>query len=457
MKIIKSDTIAAISTPLGEGGVSSIRISGKNAFEIAQKVFKSVSNKALSEMKGYTAAFGHVYEGDSLLDEAVALVFRAPRSYTGEDIVELSVHGGTYLIRKVLRAVISAGARVAEAGEFTKRAFLNGKMSLTEAESVMNLISANNERSLQIATRNKEGALTKKIKEITDSLLYLVSQISVFSDFPEDETLCISEEDFEKTLNKIDAQLNKLLTDYDRGRLITSGINTVIVGSPNAGKSTLMNLLSKEDRSIVTPIAGTTRDVIEQSATVGDYTLLLADTAGIHNTMDEVEQIGIKAALKRLDTADLCLAVFDSSVEVTDDDKSLIEKIRNKHTLLILNKNDLSSKDNGYYENLGLPFVRLSALTGEGEEELVNAISNILSLNELDPNAEILSNERQHNTVFRASCAVKEAISAITSGVTLDAVGILIDDALAALLELDGKSITQEVADEVFRNFCVGK
>lgn len=457
VRTIKSDTIAAISTPLGEGGVSSIRISGENAFKIANKVFKSVSNKNLSEMKGYTAAFGHVYEGNTLLDEAVALVFRAPKSYTGEDIVEISVHGGTYLIRRVLRAVISAGARVAEAGEFTKRAFLNGKMSLTEAESVMTLISANNERSLQIATRNKEGALTKKIKKITDSLLYLVSQISVFSDFPEDETLCIGQDDFEASLKQIDTELNKLLADYDRGKLITSGINTVIVGSPNAGKSTLMNLLSKVDRSIVTPIAGTTRDVIEQTATVGDYTLLLADTAGIHETIDEVEQIGIKAALKRLDTADLCLAVFDSSVKVTDDDKALIEKIKDKHTLLILNKNDLTSKDDGYYENTGLPFVKLSALTGEGEEELVNAIAQLLSLNELDQNAEILSNERQYNTVFRAATSIKEAISAITGGVTLDAVGILIDDALAALLELDGKSITQEVADEVFRNFCVGK
>ncbi len=457
MRTITTDTIAAISTPLGEGGISSIRISGENAFEVAKAIFKPVSSKDIAAMKGYTAAFGHIYEGDTRLDEGVALVFRAPKSYTGENIVEISVHGGVYLIRRVLRAAVGAGARVAEAGEFTKRAFLNGKLSLTEAESVMNLISASGERALQIATKNKEGALSIKIKALTDKLLFLVSQISVFSDFPEDETLCLSTEDFADSLKEIDAGLDKLISNYDKGRLITGGINTVIVGSPNAGKSTLMNLLSKTERSIVTSIAGTTRDIIEQTASVGDYTLLLADTAGIHQTDDEVEQIGIKAALKRLDTTDLCLAVFDCSVAPTKDDIELIQKIKDKHTLLILNKNDLEDKTNKYFEDCGLPFVKLSALTGEGEDDLVLAITDILKLNELDQNAEILSNERQYNTVLRASSSVKEAISAINGGVTLDAVGILIDDALSALLELDGKSITKEVADEVFRNFCVGK
>ena len=454
---MQTDTITAISTPLGEGGVSTVRISGENAFEIAKEVFKSKNNKDLSKMQGYTAAFGKVYDGEELLDDAVALVFRAPKSYTGEDTVEISVHGGTHLIRRVLRSVINAGARLAEGGEFTKRAFLNGKMSLTEAESVMNLISAKSDRALNIATKNKEGALSKKIKNMTDKLLYLVSEISVYSDFPEDETLCISEDDFLVSLKEIYADLETLVSDYDKGKLIIEGINTVIVGSPNAGKSTLMNLLSKTKRSIVTSIAGTTRDVVEQTAKVGDYTLLLADTAGIHETTDEVEQIGIEQAILRLETADLCLAVFDTSVPATSDDKALIEKTKNKPTLLVLNKNDLNSAKEDYYETLGLPFVKISALTGEGENELVEQITNLLKLNELDPNAEMLSNERQYQTVQRAKGSVNEAILALESSVTLDAVGILIDDALAALLELDGKRITNEVADEVFRNFCVGK
>ncbi|MBQ4131800.1 MAG: tRNA uridine-5-carboxymethylaminomethyl(34) synthesis GTPase MnmE [Clostridia bacterium] len=454
---MQTDTITAISTPLGEGGVSTVRISGDDAFEIAKTVFKSKNNKDLSKMQGYTAAFGKVYDGDELLDDAVALVFRAPKSYTGEDTVEISVHGGTHLIRRVLRSVINAGARLAEGGEFTKRAFLNGKMSLTEAESVMNLISAKSDRALNIATKNKEGALSKKIKNMTDKLLYLVSEISVYSDFPEDETLCISEDDFLVSLKEIYTDLETLVSDYDKGKLIIEGINTVIVGSPNAGKSTLMNLLSKTKRSIVTSIAGTTRDVVEQTAKVGDYTLLLADTAGIHETNDEVEQIGIEQAILRLETADLCLAVFDTSVPATSDDKALIEKTKNKPTLLVLNKNDLNSAKEEYYETLGLPFVKISALTGEGEEELVEQITKLLKLNELDPNAEMLSNERQYQTVQRAKNSVNEAILALENSVTLDAVGILIDDALAALLELDGKRITNEVADEVFRNFCVGK
>lgn len=454
---MQTDTIAAISTPLGEGGIGAVRISGEDAFKIAKKVFKPINNKDIEKMSGYSAAFGKVYDGDELLDEGILLVFRAPKSYTGENTVEISVHGGTHLIRKVLRAVISAGARLAEGGEFTKRAFLNGKMSLTEAESVMNLISAKSDRALNIATRNKNGALSNKIKSMTDKLLYLVSQISVFSDFPEDETLLISEEDFLVSLKDIEKGLDSLILDYDKGRLIIEGINTVIVGSPNAGKSTLMNLLSKTERSIVTSIAGTTRDVVEQTAKVGDYILLLADTAGIHETDDEVEQIGIKQALSRLNSADLCLAVFDTSVPVTDDDKKILEQIKGKNTLLVLNKNDLETSRNEYYESLGIPFVKISALTGRGEEDLVNAITELLKLGELDQNAEMLSNERQYQRVLKAKNSVNEAILALESGVTLDAVGILIDDGLSSLLELDGKKITVEVADEVFKNFCVGK
>ncbi len=452
-----TDTIAAIATPLGEGGISAIRISGKDAFAIADRIFRSASGERLAEKKGYTAAFGHVYDAETLLDEAVALVFRAPKSYTGEDTVELSVHGGIYLIRRLLRAAVTAGARVAEGGEFTKRAFLNGKMGLTEAESVMQLIAAGGEQALQLATKNKSGALSKKIQSLTNKLLYLVSQISVFSDFPEDETLCLSTEDFLFSLQEIKKELTLLLQSYDSGRLITGGINTVIVGSPNAGKSTLMNLLSKTERSIVTPIAGTTRDVIEQAATVGDYTLLLADTAGIHQTEDTVEQIGIRVALDRLETADLCLAVFDSSVSVTQDDKDLLARLPLNKTLLVLNKNDLSPADESFFADTGFPYVRISARTGHGEEDLVAAIADLLHLNKLDQNAEVLSNERQYNTVLRADISIKEAITALEQGVTLDAVGILIDDALSALLELDGKRITTEVADEVFRNFCVGK
>ena len=321
----------------------------------------------------------------------------------------------------------------------------------------MHIISAKGSQSLQVAARNKEGALSKCIEKITEKLLFLVSQISVYSDYPEDETLMIDEKTFISSLDEILKELEALVKNYDRGKFILGGINTAIVGSPNAGKSTLMNLLSKRERSIVTPIAGTTRDIIEETVSIGEFVLNLADTAGIRQTGDTVEQIGVTAAIKRLETADLCLAVFDTSAEPSKEDKELIEKIKGKPVLLVLNKNDLTAKDNGFYENLGLPFVKISAKLGTGEKELTEKIADILKLNELDENAEILCNERQYSKVLSALEAVKEAKAALEGCVTLDAVGILIDSALKELLELDGKKITVEVANEVFKNFCVGK
>lgn len=454
---MNNDTIVAIATPSGEGGISSVRISGEDAFNIADKIFKSKSGELIKNKAGYTALYGEIYDGDTLLDDGIALVFCAPKSYTGENTVEISVHGGSYLIRRVLRCAVSAGARVAEGGEFTRRAFENGKISLTQAESVMHIISAKGSQSLQVAARNKEGALSKCIEKITEKLLFLVSQISVYSDYPEDETLMIDEKTFISSLDEILKELEALVKNYDRGKFILGGINTAIVGSPNAGKSTLMNLLSKRERSIVTPIAGTTRDIIEETVSIGEFVLNLADTAGIRQTGDTVEQIGVTAAIKRLETADLCLAVFDTSAEPSKEDKELIEKIKGKPVLLVLNKNDLTAKDNGFYENLGLPFVKISAKLGTGEKELTEKIADILKLNELDENAEILCNERQYSKVLSALEAVKEAKAALEGCVTLDAVGILIDSALKELLELDGKKITVEVANEVFKNFCVGK
>ena len=452
-----NDTIVAIATPPGEGGISSIRISGKDAFTVADKIFRTKSGASLKEKEGYTAAYGHIYDGDTLLDDGIALVFREPKSYTGENTVEISSHGGIYLIRRVLRAAANAGTRIAESGEFTRRAFENGKLSLTQAEAVMQMISAQGSQALMVAGRNKEGALSKFIENITSKLLFLVSQISVYSDFPEDETLLINEEDFITSLKEIISLLDKLIENYDRGKFLLGGINTAIVGSPNAGKSTLMNLLSKTQRSIVTPIAGTTRDIIEETVQAGEFTLKLADTAGIRDAEDEVEKIGVDAAIKRIEQSELCLGVFDLSKEPTNNDKELIEKLKNRPAVLVLNKNDLETKDNGFYDNTGIPFVRISAKTGDGEDLLIEKIKEVLKISELDQNAEILGNERQYQKVVTAKNSANEAINALTAGITLDAVGILIDDALSALLELDGKRITTEVADEVFRNFCVGK
>lgn len=453
------DTIAAIITPPGEGGISAIRLSGSRAVEIAEKIFTPKQpGKTLAGMKGYTAAFGTLHQNGTPLDEGIALVFRAPKSYTGEDCVELSVHGGSFLIRQVLRDALQAGARAAEGGEFTKRAYQNGKLDLAEAEAVMGLIHATGSQALNIATRNKSGAVSKKINQIIAGLLDLAAQIAVFSDYPEDDTLHLSQSDFAAGLQTALQQLTLLIKHYDSGKYLTGGVNTVIVGSPNAGKSTLMNLLSGTERSIVTNIAGTTRDVIEQTVQLGNFTLHLADTAGIHKTGDAVEQLGIQAALNRLSTAELCLAVFDTARPLTADDKALLQQVSKKNTLLVLNKTDLpAAESRAALKQSGLSFVEISALNGTGRQELEQAIAKLLGTAALDPNAEILGSERQYALVCRAKNAVDEALTALQSGVTLDAVGVLTDEALAALYELNGKKVTVEVANQVFKNFCVGK
>lgn len=455
---MKTDTIAAISTPLGEGGISVVRISGENAVTIADTFFKTASNKRLTSLKGYSAAFGHVYSKEALLDEAVALVFWAPKSYTGENVVEISVHGGVYLTKQVLRSALSCGARLANPGEFTERAFLNGKLDLAEAESVMGLISAKGKQALNISLANKNGAVSKTIQKITDDLLSLSASISVFSDYPEDDTMGVEENEFISTLNKIKSQLTLLIKNYDTGRLITGGINTVIVGRPNVGKSTLMNLLAGSRRSIVTSTEGTTRDIIEDTVMVGDLTLCLADTAGIRAAEDEIEKIGVEMALERLETADLCLAVFDSSSPLKADDLSLLQKCANTRCIAVLNKSDLPPKiDQQEILALEIPVVQISALTGDGAAELAETIANLAGTTNLDPNAAILGSERQKSCAEDALTAVTDAASTLEQGFTLDAVGVLIDDALTALLSLLGKRVTNEVADRVFRDFCVGK
>ena len=451
------DTIAAVATAYGEGGIGIIRISGENSLSILKEVFDPAADN--KEITSRRMTYGKIIDkdADQIIDEVLAVYMKGPKTYTAEDVVEINCHGSMVSLRKTLALVLRKGARLAEPGEFTKRAFLNGRLDLSQAEAVIDVIKAKTDKSFDVALSQLEGTLSTKISEIRARLLDLLVDITVNIDYPDEDIEYITYEKLEKNISSIGEMIEKLLSTASTGRMIREGIRVAIVGKPNVGKSSLMNGLLKETRAIVTEVPGTTRDTIEEAISIRNIPVYLVDTAGIRETDDMVEKIGIEAALKRLDTADLCLAVFDCSVKPTKDDIELIEKIKNKHTLLVLNKNDLVDATNNYYENCSVPFVRLSALTGEGEKDLVNAITELLKLNELDQNAEILSNERQYNTVLRASISIKEAINAIVGGVTLDAVGILIDDALAALLELDGKSITKEGADEVFRNFCVGK
>lgn len=453
-----NSTIAAISTAQGEGGIGVIRVSGDGAIEIADKVFKNINNKKIKDMKGYTAAFGSiVFEGEKL-DEAVALVFRAPHSYTGEDVVELSCHGGMYITKQVLRAVLEAGAVPAEAGEFTKRAFLNGKLDLTEAEAVIDIISAKSKSAARSAICVKEGALRKKITEVKDDLLSLTAHLSAWADYPEEDIAEVSEEDILVTCEKAELTLKRLLDTYDSGQAVKQGIDTVIAGRPNVGKSTLMNLLSGTEKSIVTDIPGTTRDVVEDTVLVGDVILRLSDTAGLRDTDDAVEKIGVDRAKKKLSQCGLLLAVFDNSRELDSDDLELIEMSREVPTVAIINKTDLQAKlDINKIKSDISNIVYVSAANGEGREDIINAVEKIAGTQNLNPSEGILSNERQRSNVYNALNSVREAKAAVETGMTFDAVTVSLEDAISELLEMTGEKTSDEVIDRVFHNFCVGK
>ena len=451
-------TITAISTAQGEGGIGVIRISGDKAFEIADKVFKSINNKKISEMKGYTASFGKIYNNNEEIDEAVALVFKAPHSYTGEDVVELSCHGGIYITKQVLRAVLDAGASPAQAGEFTKRAFLNGKIDLTEAEAVIDIISAKSKSAARVALSVKEGALRKKITKVKDDLLTLVAHLSAWADYPEEDIADVTDVMIFDVCDSSIKVLENLLNTYDSGQAVKQGIDTVIAGRPNVGKSTLMNLLSGYEKSIVTDIPGTTRDIVEDTVLVGDVILRLSDTAGLRDTEDTVEKIGVDRAKERLKQCGLLLAVFDNSRELDEDDINLLEMASDVPSIAIINKTDLEQNtDINYIQSKINKIIYISATSGEGKEEIVKAVEEIAGTANLNPSEGILSNERQRVAVSNALTSTMEAKSALEMGMTFDAVTVSLEDAISELLELTGEKTSDEVIDRVFHNFCVGK
>ncbi len=451
-------TIAAIATPNAPGGIGIVRISGENAVQIASRIFRPVSARPLTESKGYCAHFGDVYDNNEKIDEAVCLVFRAPRSYTGEDTAEISCHGGLYVTKRVLRAALDAGAEPAEAGEFTKRAFLNGKLDLAAAESVMSLISASGKQAAAAALNTLDGNLSREIRKCANDIIGICASLAAWVDYPDEDIEDTAASDMLPIFEKTRTALADIIRRYDCGRAVTDGIDAVIVGRPNVGKSTLMNMLTGFERSIVTDIAGTTRDVVEEKIVLGEIIMRVADTAGIRETENIVENIGVNLAKRRLGRAELVLAVFDGSEALTADDRDIIEQCSGKRAIAIFNKSDLpAAADKKIIEN-AFPFtVELSASTGEGREELEKAVRTIFKTNEFDPNSACLTSERQRQCCVNALSSLNEAIDAINMGVTLDAVNVCADCAINALLELTGDKATTAVVDEVFSRFCVGK
>jgi len=453
-----STTIAAISTPQAAGGLGVIRISGDDAISIASKVFRSKTGLELSRLQGYRATLGIIEENGEAVDEAVCLVFRAPRSYTGEDVVEFSCHGGLFVLQRTLRALFNAGAVPAQPGEFTKRAFLNGKKDLTEAEAVMSIISAQGEQAAKAALNALDGALSKKIKEINDILIGLCAHLSAWVDYPDEEIEELADGDISESLSTARSELEGLLSRFDAGQAITEGVNTAIVGRPNVGKSTLMNMLSGYNRSIVTSVAGTTRDVVEETVRLGDVILRLADTAGIHETDDTVESIGVDMAKQKLERADLVLAVFDSSQELTDEDEAILSYCKSKRSIAVINKTDLDRcLDENKIRQIAKNVVEISAKNNDGYEKLKNTVEALLGTDELDTASAMLTTERQRASVVKAVACIDEALSAFKTGMTLDAVNVSVDCAVEALLELTGQKASEAIVDEVFSRFCVGK
>ncbi|NLB37204.1 MAG: tRNA uridine-5-carboxymethylaminomethyl(34) synthesis GTPase MnmE [Clostridiales bacterium] len=456
--MINETTIAAVATPQAAGGIGIVRISGKDAFPVAQKVFYSKKQLLFSQSEGYKAHYGWVYDNETAVDEAIFLVFKAPHSYTGEDVVEISCHGGLFIVKRVLQAVLNAGAVPAQPGEFTKRAFLNGRLDLSKAEAVMSIIGAQGERAAQAALNTLEGALSREINDVAQLLINESAHIAAWVDYPDEEIEDISTENLTATVISAKEKLTVLLDRFDGGRAVMNGVDAVIVGRPNVGKSTLMNLLSGYERSIVTSFEGTTRDVVEETVTLGDVVLHLSDTAGMRETENPVESIGVRLARKRLERAELVLAVFDGSEAMTNEDRELLRRCRGKKTLAIINKSDLIRRiDFDFIKENSDRLVEISATTGNGYEQLKNLVFDMLGARDFNPGLALLTNERQRNCCVRAVKWLNEALDALKNGVTLDAVNICIDSAVEALLELTGKKVSEAVVDEVFAMFCVGK
>lgn len=451
-------TIAAVATGNSVSGIGVIRISGDRAIEIAQKVFKALDGTPLSELKGYTAKYGKVYSNGESFDNAVALVFRNPKSYTGEDVVELSVHGGIFIVEKTLETVLAAGAEPAQAGEFTKRAFLNGKIDLAQAEGVAALISAQGQEAAKVSFNLLQGSLSKEISGVLDELINCSSLMAAWVDYPDEEIPELDENSLKETLQTAKDTLEKLLKNYENGIVMTQGVDTAIVGKPNAGKSTLMNMLSGVEKSIVTHVEGTTRDIVENSVRLGNIVLHLSDTAGIRESNDIVESIGIKKAIGKIDAASLVLAVFDSSAELGDEDRMLMNACKGKPCIAVINKTDLPEKiDINQIRSEFDRIVYISAKNNEGADALEQAIKVQLGVENFDSSQPILANKRQKQCVANAYEHICQALEGAQMGITYDAINVMIDSAVDDLLSLTGKKATEEVVNNIFSRFCVGK
>lgn len=453
------NTIAAICTPKGIGGIGVIRISGEDSIKIADKIFVPFDGTScLADLKGYRAKYGRIYSGKDFIDDAVALVFRAPKSYTGEDVVEISCHGGLYLTREILRQILDMGAVLAQPGEFTKRAFLNGKMDLSQAEAVMDLISAKSRKSNLIAYSQREGSVGKKVNKIKNTLIDISAELSVWADYPEEDIPQLDSKMLKNSLLSIKKEISDMIKNYDISAAIKEGVKTAIIGKPNVGKSTFMNLIAGSEKSIVTDVAGTTRDIVEETVMVGDVPLLLCDTAGIRITDDIVEKIGVGKAKSYAQISDLIIALFDSSKDFTEEDQEILKLCDSKNTIIVLNKADLGLKiDKSKFSDFSDKIVLMSASEGMGVDEFKKITEKVVGVSDAEISQESVGNERQLLILKKVQDILDSSVSDLENNITLDAISVLIYDAVNLLMELTGENATDLVINKVFSKFCVGK
>lgn len=456
-----TDTICAIATGMGNAGIGIIRISGSEAINIASKVFKPANDKkVVKTMKSYTAAFGGVYDGDNMIDEGILLLMKGPHTYTCEDVCELQCHGGVHVLKEVLEAVIKAGARIAEPGEFTKRAFLNGRIDMSQAESVMDIINAKNDFAVKSSLVQLKGELKDRITEMRDTILYNTAFIESALDDPEHYSLEGYPQKLRVIVDNMVDNVDKLLATYDNGRVLKEGIKTVIAGKPNAGKSSLLNLLLGEDRAIVTEVEGTTRDTLEEVVNINGIILNIVDTAGIRSTDDVVEKIGVDKALKNVDNADLILYVVDGSKQLDDNDSQIISHIKGRKVITVINKSDLDVVVDKLLISEELPgdIIEISAKYGDGKEELYNILNDKFFSGQLQYNDELyITNSRHKDELIKTRESLSKVIESIDMGMEEDFFSIDLLDAYEHLGMILGETMRDDLADKIFAEFCMGK
>ena len=453
-------TIASISTAPGIGGIGIIRMSGENCFEILGKIFYPKNSYKTDNIKGYTIKYGHIKEKEKIIDEVLVSFFKAPHSYTAENMCEINSHGGIVVMKEILDLCLKNGAELAEPGEFTKRAFLNGRIDLSQAEAVIDIINAKSNREAKEGIKQLEGFLTQEINKIKQKVLDIMTNIEVSIDYPEYDVEEMLDSDIKEKLEKIKKELQQLEKSFENGKIIKEGIKTAIIGKPNAGKSSLLNAILKEDRAIVTEFEGTTRDTIEEFVNINGIPLKLIDTAGIRNTENEVERIGIEKAKKIAKDADLCLVIIDASKQLKRDDKEILNIVNPNTTIIILNKTDLGLVINDKNEELSKfnNIVEISALKNEGINELYNKITQMFNLNQINLDNEIIiTNERHKNIIKKAIINIEKAEESLNKNMSVDIVAISIKDVLSNLGEITGDEAGEEIINEIFARFCLGK